>query len=268
MLGNITSQLADKLLKSVYGGNTAKVPSVDYLGDVPSSSVPVPSGVSVSSQGTSTTYSIGTTPPDASSWLETLSGSKLSWLRALLTSRIIVQGSSFVDNPIRRICAPRAGQKVIVEKSADSAPKSLSFYGSARSHGVHDSGFKALEISYNQSSKQITVKAFEERGGVSVPLTLLFSYRPDMGSAPIHEVAEGRNTRIKEFYWKLWFGDNSSLPNIGLRDVLTGPEVTIDASHVERFCSVVGNDGEVFKTVRAEDVQAPMDFAIVTGWKV
>ena len=37
---------------------------------------------------------------------------------------------------------------------------------------------------------------------------------------------------------------------------------------VERFCAVVGNQGEAFKTARSGKVQAPMDFAIVTGWKV
>ena len=79
---------------------------------------------------------------------------------------------------------------------------------------------------------------------------------------------EGRNGRIKEFYWKLWFGDDSSLPVIDVRDTFKGPLVTIDASHVEKFCSVVGNNGEVFKTARTDNVQAPMDFAIVTGWQV
>ena len=30
----------------------------------------------------------------------------------------------------------------------------------------------------------------------------------------------------------------------------------------------MGNDGENFKTTRTDEVQAPMDFAIVTGWQV
>jgi fatty acid synthase subunit alpha, fungi type len=55
---------------------------------------------------------------------------------------------------------------------------------------------------------------------------------------------EDRNKRIKEFYWKLWFGDNQVLPNIGIRDTFVGPDVTIDAAAVERFCSVVGCQGE------------------------
>jgi len=40
------------------------------------------------------------------------------------------------------------------------------------------------------------------------------------------------------------------------------------AEDVEQFCAVVGNQAESFKTARNENVQAPMDFAIVTGWQV
>ena len=89
-----------------------------------------------------------------------------------------------------------------------------------------------------------------------------------MGFAPIHEVADDRNLRIKQFYWKLWFGDNETLPEIGLRDTFTGPEVTIDEDDVETFCAVVGNQGEAFKSARNDTPLAPMDFAIVTGWQV
>jgi enoyl reductase-like protein len=65
-----------------------------------------------------------------------------------------------------------------------------------------------------------------------------------MGFFPIHEVIEDRNTRIKVFYWKLWFGDESILPSLDIRDTFTGPEVTIDVASVEKFCGVVGNEGD------------------------
>ena len=46
------------------------------------------------------------------------------------------------------------------------------------------------------------------------------------------------------------------------------PDATINLSNVEQFCAVAGNKGESFKVVRNDNVQAPMDFAIVTCWKV
>ena len=85
---------------------------------------------------------------------------------------------------------------------------------------------------------------------------------------PIHEVSEDRNTRIKQFYWMLWFGDNEVLPEIDVRATYSGPEVKIDAAAIRSFCGIVGNQGEVYKHVRVDEVQAPMDFAIVTGWQV
>ena len=88
-----------------------------------------------------------------------------------------------------------------------------------------------------------------------------------MGATPIHEVSEGRNKRIK-LYWKLWFGNNSSLPSIGLRDTLIGPKVTVELSQVEKFCTIVGNDVEAFRSVRSKDIMAPKGVPIVTGWKV
>jgi enoyl reductase-like protein len=89
-----------------------------------------------------------------------------------------------------------------------------------------------------------------------------------MPFAAIHEIAENRNTRITEFYWKLRYREEASSPALALRNVFTGPEVTIDEDVVQTFCSVVGNQAEAFKTARNEVIEAPMDFAIVTGWQV
>jgi fatty acid synthase subunit beta len=44
-----------------------------------------------------------------------LAGSELNWLFALVSSPTVVQGTSYVDNALRRILVPRAGQKVVVK---------------------------------------------------------------------------------------------------------------------------------------------------------
>ncbi|KAH8117927.1 fatty acid synthase [Phellopilus nigrolimitatus] len=266
MLGGIATKLSEKLLDRYYNGDASNVPIVDYLGRAPVQQVALPSGVAVQENGDAATFTIGSGIPQTEAWLEALAGSELSWLRALLASPTIVQGTSYVDNPLRRLFAPRANQKVVVQLK-NGVPASVALFGSARSFGEHKPEFKAVEVKYDDASKEIGVTIFEDRRNVSVPLSLVFTYRPDMGSAPIHEVAEGRNKRIKEFYWKLWFGDDSSLPEINVRETFKGPQVSIASKDVEQFCSVVGNDGEAFKAVRSEDVQAPMDFAIVTGWQ-
>ena len=74
----------------------------------------------------------------------------------------------------------------------------------------------------------------EDRQDVAIPLEFTFTYHPSQGFAPIHEVTEGRNNRIKAFYWRLWFGQDQTLPDtIDRRDELVGPEVTIDAAAIE-----------------------------------
>jgi fatty acid synthase subunit alpha, fungi type len=83
-----------------------------------------------------------------------------------------------------------------------------------------------------------------------------------MGSAPIHDIADGHNERIKHLHWKLWYGVNEVLPTIDIRDKFMGPEVTIET---EIFCAVVGNQSERIKAVRRSDATATMDFAIVSG---
>jgi fatty acid synthase subunit beta len=149
-----------------------------------------------------------------------------------------------------------------------AAATGIEVFGSIRSHGPQKEDFKAVEIKYTHETKVIDITVFEERRGVGVPLSMKFNYVPSLGSAPIHEVADGRNVRIKDFYWRLWFGDNETLPSIGVRETFHGPEVAVTAKDVETFCNVVGNQSEAFKTARSERVQAPMDFGIVTGWQV
>ncbi|KAH8086005.1 hypothetical protein BXZ70DRAFT_1011826 [Cristinia sonorae] len=255
LLGNIVTHLAQKLLERSYGGDISKVPSIDYLGARP---LPLPETIAAE---------LGTVP-ETSLWLETLAGPRLDWVRALLITPNVVQGSNYVDNPMRRLFAPRPNQRAVVETTSDGVPTSLILYGSARSFGEHKSDFKAVEAHFNAAKSQIDLTLYEDREDASVPLFLHFEYKPSQGFAPMHKVAGERNTRIKDFYWRLRFGDNETLPtNLNVCDTFAGPEVTIDAVEVEDFCSVIENQGEAFKTTRNAEVQPPMDFAIVMGWQ-
>jgi hypothetical protein len=47
--------------------------------------------------GGEVTYTLGESLPEPSSWLETVAGPDLSWLRALLTSVTIAQCTSYID---------------------------------------------------------------------------------------------------------------------------------------------------------------------------
>jgi len=263
MFGNITQDLIEKLLDRYYDGDASKVPTIDYLAPPPTPPTLVKS---IKAKG-SLTFHIPTPVPDTDLWLENLAGPHLSWLRALLTSSTIVRGSSYIDNPIRRLLAPRTGQKVVIHLEG-ATPTGVDVFGAIRSYGPQKEDFNAVKIRYTPGTGAIDITVFEERRGIAVPLSMKFNYVPSLGSVPIHEVSDGRNLCIKEFYWRLWFGDNETLPSIGVRETFYGPEVTVTAKDVETFCDVVGNQSEAFKTARNERVQAPMDFGIVTGWQV
>ena len=90
-----------------------------------------------------------------------------------------------------------------------------------------------------------------------------------MGLTPIHNVSEDCNRRIKEFYWKLWFSNETPMPEIDVHEIFIGPEVArFISGQVETFCDVVGNQNEAYKLAQTTKVKAPMEFAIVTGWQV
>jgi len=89
-----------------------------------------------------------------------------------------------------------------------------------------------------------------------------------MGYAPIHEVIENLNRRIKEFHWKLWYGDDSTYPSLDIRATFSFPVVIIDAAVIETSCAVVGNHSESLQLARNPVMEVPMDFAIVTCWPV
>lgn len=265
ILGNIEGLLAKKILEKVYGGDESKVPQIDYIGAKPvqSSSRVVPETI----QGDVRTLKVGAAVPAHEDWLETVAGPDVSWLRAALTTINVVQGSGYVSNPFRRIFTPRSGQTVQIKSSA-GVVQSVTLFGSARSFGSHPDDFKAVEVSYDSSSREISLVLYEERRGSSIPLHFKFVYKPDMGYAPIHEIVEGRNNRIKDFYWRLWFGDNEQLPNLDIADNFTGQDTTVEPQVVQRFCDIIGNQGESFKSARSQKIMAPMDFAIVLGWQV
>lgn len=270
IFGSINASLIEKLLQRRYGGDESKVPTVDYLGAHPAvvgEDITFAYGVKRVETANETSFTFGEMLPELSPWLDALAGPQLSWLRAFVTSPTIVQGRAYIDNPIRRLLTPRSGQKVVIGLNG-AVPSSLTVYGGARSYGDHGAAFKAIQVQFNTDTKLIDLTMFEDRQNASVPLHLQFEYKPSMGYAPIHEIAVGRNSRIKEFYWKLWYGDDETLPDIDIRDTFSGPEITIEAAAVERFCAVVGNQDESFQTARNSEVKAPMDFAIVTGWKV
>ncbi|CBQ73371.1 related to fatty acid synthase, beta and alpha chains [Sporisorium reilianum SRZ2] len=267
MLGEIEKELVAKVLAKYYDNDESKVPVADYVSSdalaLDEADFCARSGVDVSVDGDVKTFKLGSQVPDTKEWLELLATQRTSWLRALLRNVSVVQGKNYADNPMLRMLAPRKHQTAKIAYAANGEPLSLTLFGAARSHGRHDDAFKALEITKSLDSAQILVTLFEERLGESVPLHFHFTYRPDQPFASIHEIMDGRNDRIKQFYWQLWFhADMPAAAQLAAAKEFKSPVKSLDEAAIRNFCRIVENRGEVFTKG-----QAPMDFAIVAGWE-
>lgn len=264
LLGNIEGLLTKYILERYYDNDESKVPTLDYIGARPSQAHTMYAKESV--EGGARYLSLTDKLPRVEDWLQRIAGPKLSWLRAALTTPNVVQGKKYATNPFRRIFAPRKNQTVRITP-AEGEPEKVEVFGAIRSAGNSPKDFKAVELSFDRKTRVITMQLNEERLGSSVPLTFTFEYKPEQGYAPIHEVMEGRNKAIKDFYWRLWFGDNEKLPSLPLDNTFTCGATTVDPATIQRFCDVVGNQGEKFKAARNNEILAPMDYAIVLGWQ-
>ncbi|BGP17655.1 hypothetical protein JCM10213_004639 [Rhodosporidiobolus nylandii] len=138
MLGGIQSSLIKKVLDDYYGGDESKIPTIDYLAPEP---VPVDvealtaaNSISHSVEplengGEKHVYAINGVLPPTGDWLDALAGPKLGWLQAFLSNVSIQAGAQSIPNPVKRVLAPRHGQRVELHLSKDGQPLKLDVFG-------------------------------------------------------------------------------------------------------------------------------------------
>lgn len=272
ILDGIHNGHIDLLLKDFYSGDDKNVPTIEYFGAdpiAPIDNVDKIDGLTILEENNRIIYRLSQTPagslPDADTWVKLLAGDKYSWRHALFTTKVFVQGNKYQDNPMKRIFAPAVGVSVEITHPHDEAKTVVTVREQHQSGG---SPVKTLEAA-RTGPNEIRVTLFEERTveGKSVGLPLIFNYHPESGYAPIREVMEGRNDRIKEFYYRIWFGNEPMDLDVAVTDVFDGGESTVTAKDIADFVHAVGNNGEAFVQRPGKTVYAPMDFAIVVGWK-
>ncbi|KAG8530147.1 putative PKS/NRPS-like protein biosynthetic cluster [Bacidia gigantensis] len=259
------------LTTDVYGGRDTTIPIVEYFGSkfiIEDAADEDVDGLTTSRNGDMISYRISSAPnatlPDAEAWLHLLAGKAYSWRYALFTSDVFVQGQRFQTNPLKRIFTPTKG--MLVEMLyPDDAENTLIVVKEPSSSGM----VKTVEISMTKG-KDIAVNLIEPRTaeGEPVALPLKFTYHPEAGYAPIHEVMKNRNDRIKEFYYRIWFGAHEKVPfDAPATSTFDGGRATVTSKAIADFVHAVGNTGEAFVERPGKEVLAPMDFAIVVGWK-
>ncbi|KAL1301772.1 hypothetical protein AAFC00_005970 [Neodothiora populina] len=258
------------LLQDKYGGDESKIPVSEYFGGKlleASDDVDV-EGLTISELKDKVIYRLSAAPsatlPDVDSWMSLLAGKVYSWRHAFFTADVFIQGQRFQTNPMHRIFAPTPGMMVEISHPEDPKKTVISVKEPQQSGKfVHTVEVGPL------ADGVIAVQLIEDRTATHspVPLTFKFTYHPETGYAPIREVMEGRNDRIKEFYYKIWFGTSDVPFDVPVTSRFDGGRATVTSEAINDFVHAVGNTGEAFVDRPGKEVFAPMDFAIVVGWQ-
>ena len=247
-----------RLIKEEYAGDESKIPVVEYFGGKKPASV---SATSVNvTDGNQVVYEIDSELPNKQEWLDLLAGTELNWLQAFISTDRIVQGSKHVSNPLHDILTPAKHSKVTIDKKT----KKLTAF-----ENIKGDLLPVVEIELVKPNT-IQLSLIEHRTADANPVALpfLYKYNPADGFAPILEIMEDRNERIKEFYWKLWFGSSVPYSNdINVEKAILGDEITISSQTISEFTHAIGNKCDAFVDRPGKATLAPMDFAIVIGWK-
>ena len=259
------------LTKDVYDGKEDRIPTVEYFGGhliLEGTADDDMDGITTSEDDGRISYRLSSAPnatlPDLEEWLHLLAGKAYSWRYALCTVEVFIQGQRFQTNPLKRIFAPTRG--MLVEIIQPKNPEKTVIIVKEPSHSGRM--VKTVEISI-KNQKEISIDLLEERTaeGKAVPLPLRFTYHPEAGYAPIREVMEGRNDRIKEFYYRIWFGNEKVPFDVPATSTFEGGQATVNSQAIADFVHAVGNTSEAYVERPGKEVLAPMDFAIVVGWK-
>ncbi|KAL8729147.1 MAG: hypothetical protein Q9181_005099 [Wetmoreana brouardii] len=259
------------LIQDVYRGKESSVPVIEYFGGqliLDDEKEAENDSVTKSADANRISYRLSSAPnapmPELEAWLHQLAGKAYSWRYALFTTEVFVQGQQFQTNPIKRIFAPHPG--MLVEIIHPKEPRSTIIRVKEPSH----SGRMVQTLELSMSGKnEISLNMLEERTaeGIAIALPLKFTCHPEAGYAPIREVMGDRNDRIKAFYYRIWFGDEAVPFDTPTTSTFDGGRATVTSKAIADFVHAVGNTGEAFVERPGKEVFAPMDFAIVVGWK-
>jgi fatty acid synthase subunit beta len=270
ILDGIHEAHIEGLTRDIYGGKESAIPVVEYFGGKLVNIEPELDleSLTISQDAQKTTYRLSSSPaatlPSLESWITLLAGHKRSWRYALFTSEVFVQGQKFQTNPMKRIFAPVRGLFVEILYPNDPPRTVITVKEQPRPNQY----LTVIEVKLT-GKNQILVNMIKDTTAVGKPvsLPLLFTYHPEAGYAPIREVMQGRNDRIKEFYWRAWFGNETIDLDAPVTGKFNGGKATITSDAINDFVHAVGNTGEAFVDRPGKEVFAPMDFAIVVGWK-
>ncbi|KAJ2559961.1 fatty acid synthase alpha subunit Lsd1 [Coemansia sp. RSA 1933] len=229
------------LLERSYASNECLVPAVEYIGDDAPAEAVLPLSVRVVDMADRRVFYLphnSSHLPEAGQWLEAISGQKKSWLRALLTSPMVVQGRRYMPNVVQRVMRPRASRTATVSLR-DGAPQSLEIR-------TADTNALELLIRRGESARDVVCTVYHPTASNGVAsLDLRFAYQPWQCTTLIHQDMTQMADAEYRLYFHIWSrATDSPSPSSGEVDpdaCIVGDPFTVTERQIEEFCRNAGN---------------------------
>ena len=265
ILDRVNDAYVDLFNKDTGHSQDSSIPSLDYFGGK-DQEMPNVADYEVHQTRDKITYVLADSAeaklPSAESWYGLLAGEPGTWRHALFRSCSIVQHSGLVANPVQRIFAPTPGISVDIALSRNPKDVMISMKMTESQHSL-------IDVRMNDEDEiLVSMISTETAEGQSVPLEFIFRYEPKTTHALIHEVMDGRNDRINSFYRRIWLAKDSRLhAGENQKPPAESETMTISREMIRSFTQAIGSTGEDYIERLNKPVVAPMDFAIVIGWR-
>ncbi|KAJ2358849.1 fatty acid synthase alpha subunit Lsd1 [Coemansia sp. RSA 2618] len=264
IMDGISQGIVQGLLAANHGNNAEAVPPVAYIGPEPIISTLPESAATIASSESERMYKLPDSEqqlPDQDTWISVLAGPQKCWLHALLTSAKLVHGARTSDNYMPRVLRPRAGRTftVLLSNNDDVSgskdePVSLSVFSAT--------GQRELDVAIaDGDSSRIVLNIYHSNTQLQRAVRLEYEYHPETPLLPIHEIMDGRNERIRQFFIDMWLHDSSSDERVEgnlLEFTTKGIEVTSDK--VGEYCRATGLGLPAYPPNTDQATSVPMDY--------
>ncbi|ORX73828.1 hypothetical protein DL89DRAFT_231449 [Linderina pennispora] len=256
ILDRVYTGLTEKLSMCNFDKDASLVRPCEYLAPEPFP-VSLPTSVAVAVDESSRTYKLPTDAallPDPDVWLEALAGPTQSWLRALLTSPVVVRKSLYAANPIRQVLRPMAGQTAEASFDANK-PVKLDIHGPT---GVLD-----IRIQLH-GEKNILMIIYHRIGEEQFEIQFPYIYTPSKSAVLIAEDTHGRDIAYCRSILSM-HGITSDPGYIVCDDIeqhftdAVLKPFTVTEDFVRKYCSSVHNASEYYKRAASGSSMAPID---------
>ncbi|KAL8788551.1 MAG: hypothetical protein Q9213_001624 [Squamulea squamosa] len=204
--------------------------------------------------------------PSREAWLDTLGGDKDSWRKALFGAKTVTQGLRIIDNPLRKLFAPSWNTEITIEHPDEPGKTIIKL----RDQTDGKSAMQTIRLrTTNENEIELTIIYHLNVLHEPVALNLRFAYRPEVRYAPIQEIMDQKNERVKDFYWNMWFGREKRLSSgLPLEGEFDGGYFTVIKDEVADFLHAVdGTDQQGLGDGNEPRAVVPMDFAVKVAWK-